>query len=71
MVRFPATAPVMVAFFVPDFISFRDRVLFKCKTFMLNRRNFLITNTNATTTTTTTTAATTNSSALVQGIPVP
>jgi hypothetical protein len=69
MVRFPATAPVLVAFIVPDFISFRDRVLFKCKTFMLNRRNFLITNTNATTTTTATT--TTNSSALVQGIPVP
>ena len=28
MVLFPATAPVFLAFFVPDFISFRDRVLF-------------------------------------------
>ena len=26
MVRFPATAPVVCAFFVPDLISFRDRV---------------------------------------------
>jgi hypothetical protein len=26
MVRFPATAPVMGAFFVPDFKSFRDFV---------------------------------------------
>ena len=44
MVRFPATAPVMVEFFVPDFISFRDRVeyflLLKCKTLMLNSHIF-------------------------------